>query len=73
MIEDGDSLLSVILFEHPKLRNDLRRTTIEEIGFRTDAPDLDGADLVSCRGVALKTTQNSALRGTENAMLSKAD
>lgn len=25
-------------------------------------------DLVACRGVALKTAQNSALRGTENAI-----
>ena len=42
MIEDGDGQLSVILSGHPKLRNDLRRPTMEEIGFRTDVFNLDG-------------------------------
>lgn len=34
--------LSVILAGHPKLRNDLRRPTMEEIGYRTDIFTLDG-------------------------------
>ncbi len=34
MVEDGNSVLSVILAGHPKLRNDLRRPTMEEIGYR---------------------------------------
>ena len=34
VIEDGDGRLSVILSGHPKLRNDLRRPTMEEIGFQ---------------------------------------
>jgi type II secretory pathway predicted ATPase ExeA len=42
VIEDGDGRLSVILSGHPKLRNDLRRPTMEEIGFRTDVFSLDG-------------------------------
>jgi type II secretory pathway predicted ATPase ExeA len=42
VIEDGDGRLSVILSGHPKLRNDLRRPTMEEIGFRTDVFNLDG-------------------------------
>ncbi|MDP2393276.1 MAG: AAA family ATPase, partial [Methylococcaceae bacterium] len=42
IIEDGDGRLSVILSGHPKLRNDLRRPTMEEIGFRTDVFNLDG-------------------------------
>jgi type II secretory pathway predicted ATPase ExeA len=42
VIEDGDGQLSVILSGHPKLRNDLRRPTMEEIGFRTDVFNLDG-------------------------------
>lgn len=42
VIEDGEGRLSVILSGHPKLRNDLRRPTMEEIGFRTDVFNLDG-------------------------------
>lgn len=34
--------LSVILAGHPKLRNDLRRPTMGEIGYRTDIFTLDG-------------------------------
>lgn len=32
----------MILAGHPKLRNDLRRPTMEEIGYRTDIFNLDG-------------------------------
>lgn len=42
LVEDGDGRLSVILAGHPKLRNDLRRPTMEEIGYRTDVFSLDG-------------------------------
>jgi type II secretory pathway predicted ATPase ExeA len=42
VVEDGDGRLSVVLSGHPKLRNDLRRPTMEEIGFRTDVFNLDG-------------------------------
>jgi len=42
VIEDGEGRLSVILSGHPKLRNDLRKPTMEEIGFRTDVFNLDG-------------------------------
>ena len=42
VVEDGEGRLSVILPGHPKLRNDLRRPTMEEIGFRTDVFNLDG-------------------------------
>jgi len=41
VVEDGGGLLSVILAGHPKLRNDLRRPTMEEIGYRTDIFTLD--------------------------------
>lgn len=34
--------LSVVLAGHPKLRNDLRRPTMEEIGYRVDLFSLDG-------------------------------
>jgi type II secretory pathway predicted ATPase ExeA len=34
--------MRVILAGHPKLRNDLRRPTMEEIGYRTDIFNLDG-------------------------------
>lgn len=36
------SSLAVILAGHPKLRNDLRRRTMVEIGSRTDIFTLDG-------------------------------
>ena len=40
--EDGGARLSVVLAGHPKLRNDLRRPTMEEIGYCTDIFTLDG-------------------------------
>jgi type II secretory pathway predicted ATPase ExeA len=42
VIEDGGGLLSVILAGHPKLRNDLRKPTMEEIGYRATIFSLDG-------------------------------
>jgi type II secretory pathway predicted ATPase ExeA len=42
VVEDGDGRLSIVLAGHPKLRNDLRRPTMEEIGYRTDVFTLDG-------------------------------
>jgi len=42
VIEDGDGKLSIVLAGHPKLGNDLRRPTMEEIGYRTDVFTLDG-------------------------------
>ena len=42
VVEDGEGRLSVILAGHPKLNNDLRRPTMEEIGYRTDIFTLDG-------------------------------
>ena len=42
VVEDGDGRLSVILSGHPKLRNDLRKPTMEEIGYRTEIFTLDG-------------------------------
>jgi hypothetical protein len=41
LVEDGEGRLSVVLAGHPKLRNDLRRPTMEEIGYRTDIFSLD--------------------------------
>ena len=41
VIEDGGGTLSVLLVGHPKLRNDLRRPTMEEIGYRTAIFSLD--------------------------------
>ena len=42
VVEDGGGRLSIILAGHPKLRNDLRKPTMEEIGYRTDIFNLDG-------------------------------
>src|SRR5215204_1445689 len=41
MIEDGEGTLSIILAGHPKLKNDLRRPTMEEIGYHTTVFSLD--------------------------------
>lgn len=40
-VEDSGDRLSVVLAGPPKLRNDLRRPTMEEIGYRTDIFTLD--------------------------------
>jgi type II secretory pathway predicted ATPase ExeA len=42
VIEDGGGTLSVVLAGHPKLKNDLRRPTMEEIGYRTTVLTLEG-------------------------------
>lgn len=42
LAEDVDGLLSVVLAGHPKLRNDLHKDNMEEIGARTDVFSLDG-------------------------------
>ena len=41
LVEYGDGRLSIILAGHPKLKNDLQRPTMEEIGFRTEVFSLD--------------------------------
>lgn len=35
VVEDSGGILSVVLAGHPKLKNDLRRPMMEEIGYRT--------------------------------------
>ena len=42
VVADGGGRLSVVLAGHPKLRNDLRRPTMEEIGYRTSSFAFDG-------------------------------
>ena len=42
VISDGEGSLSVILAGHPKLKNDLRRPTMEEIGYRATIFSLEG-------------------------------
>lgn len=42
MVEGGGGKLSVVLAGHPKLRNDLRHPTMEEIGYRTAVFSLEG-------------------------------
>jgi type II secretory pathway predicted ATPase ExeA len=42
MVRDGGGTISVVLAGHPKLKNDLRRPTMEEIGARAAALDLEG-------------------------------
>jgi type II secretory pathway predicted ATPase ExeA len=42
VIADGGGSLSIVLAGHPKLRNDLRRPTMEEIGYRTNVFTFEG-------------------------------
>jgi type II secretory pathway predicted ATPase ExeA len=42
VVQDGDGILSIILAGHPKLKNDLRRPAMEEIGSRTTVFNLEG-------------------------------
>jgi type II secretory pathway predicted ATPase ExeA len=42
VVQDGDGVLSIILAGHPKLKNDLRRPAMEEIGSRTTLFTLEG-------------------------------
>jgi len=42
VVQDGDGVLSIILAGHPKLKNDLRRPAMEEIGSRTTIFSLEG-------------------------------
>lgn len=42
VVQDGDGVLSIVLAGHPKLKNDLRRPAMEEIGSRTSIFTLEG-------------------------------
>lgn len=42
VVADAGVILSVLLVGHPKLRNDLRRPTMEEIGYRTTVFEFEG-------------------------------
>ena len=42
LVQDNGGTLSLVLVGHPKLRNDLRRPALEEIGARTTLFWLDG-------------------------------
>jgi len=59
MIEDGEGRLSIVLAGHPKLKNDLRRPTMEEIGYRTTVFSLD--NLISDRKAFIEWLVKSSL------------
>lgn len=42
VVRDGGGMLSIVLAGHPKLKNDLRRPRMEEIGLRAATFDLEG-------------------------------
>jgi type II secretory pathway predicted ATPase ExeA len=41
VVREGDGVLSIVLAGHPKLKNDLRRSSMEEIGHRATIFNLD--------------------------------
>ena len=43
VIREGGGKLSIVLAGHPKLRNDLKSPTMEEVGFRTITMSLDAS------------------------------
>lgn len=43
VVNESGATLSVLLAGHPKLKNDLKRVNMEEIGYRTSIFSLDGA------------------------------
>ncbi len=42
LVRNNGGILSVVLTGHPKLKNDLRRPSLEEIGARTNVFNLEG-------------------------------
>jgi type II secretory pathway predicted ATPase ExeA len=54
VVADGGGMLSIVLAGHPKLRNDLRRPTMEEIGYRatvflsTASPATNASTSIGC-------------------------
>lgn len=66
VVQDGGGILSVVLIGHPKLKNDLRRPSMEEIGSRTRIFHLNGIQgfekqyiewvLTQCSKTAVKPT-----------------
>src|SRR5206468_1783145 len=42
LVQDGGGQLSVVLIGHPRLKNDLRRPTMEEIGDRATVLEFGG-------------------------------
>lgn len=42
IVDGGSSVLSIVLVGHPRLQNDLRRATMEEIGHRTSRIEITG-------------------------------
>jgi type II secretory pathway predicted ATPase ExeA len=81
VVRDGNGTLSVVLAGHPKLKNDLRRPTMEEIGSRAAIFDLEGFGgdklsylkwlLAQCLGSKAKTEAADKIDAavTEEALL----
>ena len=63
VIADGGGRLSVVLAGHPKLRNDLRRPTMEEIGYRTSLFSFDG--IAGQQGEYITWLLKTCAEGTE--------
>ena len=78
VVRDGNGTLSVVLAGHPKLKNDLRRPTMEEIGSRAAIFDLEGFGgdklsyitwlLSQCLGAKTKAAESINAILTEDAI-----
>jgi len=64
VIEHGGGTLTILLAGHPKLKNDLRRPTMEEIGYRSSVFTLEGM-VGSQREYITWLIQSCAVDGTK--------
>ena len=79
VVRDSGGMLSVVLAGHPKLKNDLRRSSMEEIGSRATIFELEGLGTAKpkylkwllLQSVAPKTKIESVIAEDAVAMLSE--
>jgi hypothetical protein len=79
VVRDSGGMLSVVLAGHPKLKNDLRRSSMEEIGSRASIFELEGLGSekrkylkwLLAQSVAPKTKIESVITDDAVAMLSE--
>ena len=73
VVADAGVLLSVLLVGHPRLRNDLRRPQMEEIGYRTTIFDYEGIGADKRRGYVAWLLGACAAEGVKVADLMDED
>ncbi len=72
IVRDGKGTLSIVLAGHPKLKNDLLRPSMEEIGARTTLFELDGFGTDKKKYLTWLLTQITAPRIKQETLLTDA-